>query len=57
MADSFQIITGQRNVTYTIPEHEVLISFDNDDDALAFTEWFYQNRESFDRFAKDYEPF
>ena len=39
------------NTYYRVPEHEVLISFNNDDDAYAFNEWWYKRgKEEFEKF-------
>jgi hypothetical protein len=37
MSDDFRIIT---QVVYDVPEHQVVISFDSDEAAVQFTEWF-----------------
>ncbi|MGD2072937.1 MAG: hypothetical protein PVG65_05570 [Candidatus Thorarchaeota archaeon] len=55
--DEYQIISGHQWGLYNVPEHEVLISFNNDYDARAFEEWFYKNKKSFEKFADNYENF
>lgn len=39
---------------YDVPDHEVLISFNNDNDAYAFVEWFEDNRELFETYFKEH---
>ena len=33
--------TINEQISYEVPEHQVLLSFVNDSDALAFYEWWY----------------
>ena len=38
--DKYEVINAHRHGLYDVPEHEVLLSFNNDDDAYKFVEWF-----------------
>lgn len=52
--DDYDIITGHRHGLYDVPEHEVVMSFNNDNDAVAFIEWFNENREKFEEYFGKY---
>lgn len=42
---------NNQEVSFYIPEHEVLISFNNDDDAYAFNEWWnVRGKEDFEKY-------
>jgi len=47
------------DVCHRVPEHEVLIQFNNDDDAYAFNEWWnIRGKEDFEKyFSKEWEPY
>jgi hypothetical protein len=49
--DQYEMISGQQHGLYDVPEHEVLLSFNNDDDACLFAEWFYKNGRDFEAFV------
>ena len=50
--DPFSINSGKRvDIPYDIPDHEVLLSFNNDDDATLFMEWFEHHKDSFQGFV------
>ena len=51
--DKFEIINAHRHGLYDVPDHEVLISFNNDSDAYAFIEWFYKNQKDFEAYVDD----
>ena len=46
--DAFQIINACRHGLYDVPDHEVLLSFNNDDDAYKFVEWFELLQDEFE---------
>jgi len=50
---------ASREATFYIPEHEVLISFNNDDDAYAFHEWWQKRgKEDFEKFfSEEWAPY
>jgi hypothetical protein len=50
--DEFDVSCDQQNGNglYDVPAHEVLISFNNDNDAAAFIEWFQLKRDDFETF-------
>ncbi len=48
--DDYDIINDGQHGLYDVPLHEVLISFNNDCDAIAFVEWFENNRDEFEKF-------
>jgi hypothetical protein len=52
--DEYQVINEHRHGLYDVPLHEVLISFNNDQDALAFIDWFEENRKNFEEFFDKY---
>ena len=54
MIDDYDIISGHKHGLYDVPEHEVLMSFNNDNDAVAFIEWFNENREKFEEYFGKY---
>lgn len=35
----FTDVSMPRQVTYSVAEHEILLSFNGDDDAVAFADW------------------
>ena len=50
--DSYEF--GVTEITTHIPEHEVLISFNNDSDAPAFHTWWYKHgKESFEKWYEE----
>lgn len=51
--DKYNVINAHRHGLYDVPDHEVLISFNNDDDAYLFVEWFEKNSESFQSFVDE----
>ena len=56
--DKYQILSGSvRMIHQDIPDHEVLLSFNNDDDARAFVEWFTLRQDDFESFADSFEEF
>ena len=46
--DQFEIINAHRHGLYNVPDHEVLLSFNNDDDAYKFIDWFELVRADFE---------
>lgn len=52
--DDFDVSCGQQNRNgYDVPEHEVLLTFNNDNDAAAFIEWFRVRRGDFEKYFHD----
>lgn len=49
--DKYDIISDHRHGLYDVPLHEVLLSFNNDDDAILFVEWFEDHRNDFEAFV------
>jgi hypothetical protein len=37
---------------FSVPEHEILLSFQNDDDAVKFFEWWYDDEGGWTTFAE-----
>ena len=46
--DKYEIINASRHGLYSVPNQEVLLSFNNDDDAYKFIEWFESNSDDFE---------
>ena len=51
MMDKYEIINAHRHGLYSVPNHEVLLSFNNDDDAYKFIEWFEINSNHFEDYV------
>jgi len=55
MMDKYEIINAHRHGLYSVPNHEVLLSFNNDDDAYKFIEWFESNSDDFEYYVDNNE--
>ena len=51
MMDKYEIINSHKSGLYDVLAHEVLLSFNNDDDAYKFIKWFEINSNHFEDYV------